>query len=262
MFAAARRAWDAPAAAAGQVRWRRIQTRKYKEPDFEKKLMLALSEPMYKLDRRPTYDRCTGIKLRLNLDKWSDPHPWERIIANDLKEELNSAQLIAVFHQNAIKQVDQRAVRNMLFKKGFIFRHCNRMIYYLATHGTKFGALTPLLAEVQNNVVVTSRKANVAELLQLDKKMAEYTLLYAVVHDRLLRKDELVAVSKMPSLDQLRADLCGTLDMPAHMLAGNIGHHLTALSTNLEQYVKQNSPSSPPAPASATPSESPPDEPN
>lgn len=230
-----------PAARAGQVRWRRIQTRKYKEPDYEKKLMLAVCEPMVQLDRRPMYDKCTGIKLRLNLDKWADPHPWERILANDLRDELSAAQLIAVFHQNAIKQVEQRAVRNMLHKKGFVFRHCNRMVYYLATHETKFATLTPMLSEVQNNVIVTSKSADVAELLKLDKKMHEYTLLYAVVHDRLVRKDELVDISKLPSVDSLRAQLCGTLDHSAQMLSANIGHHLSALSANLEQYVKQNS---------------------
>jgi ribosomal protein L10 len=204
-------------------------------------LILAACEPIKSLDRRPNWEKCK--QPAFSEANWrNDPHPLEIIYANELKQEMLESKLVAVFHKNAIKAHDMLLAKNALLKKGFKLHSRNHNIYKLASEGTKFDNIGVKWAESGlETVLVTSKEPNVAELLKLSKKWHNLFLLYGFVEDRLLRKDELVEYSQMPSLDVMRAQLCHTLDNSAQAVSGNIGHHLTALSHNLEQYVKQKS---------------------
>ena len=223
-----------------QVRWcsKRIQTRKYRQPHFENKLALALCEPVRKIDRRPSYERCSNAR---KAEKAWQVHPWEEMIAADLKSELLESRLVAFYHMNAMKSLDRRSAVNMLFKKGFMYRQFARVVYQMAIKDTKYASLSTFLNDSPYTCLVTSRTENVGELLKLDKKMPDFVLLFGVVDDKILRKDELIAYSQLSSLEQQHANLCATLDSSAQAVSSNIGYHLSMLSSNLEQYVKQNS---------------------
>lgn len=212
----------------------KIYTRKFKQPHYDKKLILAACEPEVALDRTPHWERCKKPTYNPKVE----PHPLEVIQSEELRQEMAEAAFIAFYHINSMVAEDYRVTRNTLTKNGFKLSNFTTQTYKLAIEGTKFESLMPQI-ELESTHIVTCKERKVANLLQLDKKMHTFVLLFGIVEDRILRKDELVEYSQMPSLDQARAQLCQTLELSARMVTDNLGHHLTSLSANLEQYVKQ-----------------------
>lgn len=195
-------------------------------------------EPIKKLDRRPTWEKCNRPQYVAALTDRT-VHPYDEIIAKEFREEALRARFIAVYQKNSMVAEDQRLAKNALFKQNLHLRMHSIDAFRVALQGTHLDALIPHF-ESGHTCAVVSEEPRVAELLKLDRKLHSFVLLFGVVDNRILRKDQLVEYSQMPSLDAMRAQLCYTLDSAARSVSSNLSHHLVALSANLDQYVKQN----------------------
>jgi hypothetical protein len=90
----------------------------------------------------------------------------------------------------------------------------------------------------------------------LEKKMTGFVLLFGVVDNRLLTRDQMTFYSQMPPIDQVRAQLCHTLGSAAQSLSQNLTHHTTALSSLLTQHSSQETTSSSDSSSSSSSSDS------
>ena len=219
---------------------------KFNQPTFDQKVLLAACEPVLERDRRPSWDQCKLPEFKESMTQ-KDSHPYEVILAKELQDEITNSDFIAFYHKNSILGEAEKKIKNTLTKKGFLYRHKNRRIYKLATETTKFSSLTNFLYEVPNTVLVMSDKSSgrqinqrAKELLTIDKKMFGYVLMFAFAEDRILRKDELIELSQIPSLDHVRGQVCSTLNHALSTISHNLSHHQTMLSMSLDQLSKHS----------------------
>lgn len=215
----------------------------YEEPSYDRKVLLAACEPVIARDKRPSWDKCRLTEFKREQLKNMYPnyvHPYDKLLGDKLKQDMLSAHLIAFYHLNIIKNEDYKVIKNRLQHKDLWLERHNRTILQIAIENTKFSVLFPQLVETRNTVICIAKgDADIKTLLQMDKKMPGLTLMFAFVHDRLVRKDELIAYSQLGSLDEVRAQLCATLNHGLASLPAHIAQPTTILSLMLDQYVKR-----------------------
>ena len=215
-----------------------IPIKKFREYDFDKKLLLAACEPVKKRETRPTWERCGGPVVKSSVLN-GEPHPYDLLVGEELKAKISQAQMIVFYHNNIIMKDGIINNMNALFDAGFTYEYHNRMIYRVAFQNTKFARLVPLLTQVNSNALALSNETNVKAFLDADKKMVNCYVLFAYVHGRLVSKVELLKLAKMPSLKQVQGQLLSTLSTPGSNLAASISYQLSLLSSGLDARVKQ-----------------------
>lgn len=213
----------------------------YKEPSYDRKLLLAACEPIIPRDQRPAWEKCTqpewlaGKKVRAETVS-----PREALLARLLKQEMLEGSIITFYHMNTMPYDSFRSIKNMLQHKDLWLKWFNRRIYELAIRDTKFANLRPLLCDQPNTtMVIVKGDADLKALIQLEKKMPGFLLMCAFVEDRIIRKDEVLAYSQLGSLDDVRAQLSASLNHALASLPSHITHPVTLLSLSLDQYVKR-----------------------
>jgi len=203
--------------------------------------MLAICEPMKAVDRRPSWEKCRKPQ-HVEIVTSQGSHPWELLMAQQFRQELLAAKFIAIYQKLSMPNVDGFIkTRNRLTHAGFHLKHYNRQVYKLAVEGTKFSSLAPIL-DVQDTVVALTSggEEKVKELMtQVDKKMPGFILLFGILGNRVLRKDEMAEIAALPSLEYARAQLSATLNHIPSTILANLSYHPQLLSMSLGQYLKQ-----------------------
>lgn len=215
-----------------------IPIKKFREYDFDKKLLLAACEPVLKRDTRPSWEKCLGPIVESSVLK-SEPHPYDVLIGEELKQKISKAQMIVFYHNNVIIKDASIINKNALFDAGFTYEYHNRMVYRLAFENTKFASLVPLMTSVNTNALALSDRINVQAFLEADKKMMNCFVLFAYVYGRLVSKVELLKLAKMPSIKKVQGQLLSTLSAPGSNLASSLNYQLSLLSSGLDARAKQ-----------------------
>lgn len=225
------------------VRTRVTIKNKYVEPSYDRKLLLAACEPVIPRDKRPAWERCRKSEFERQSAANMYPnsvHPQDKLLGDKLRQEILSADLIAFYHLNSITQESFTLIKNRLQHKDLWLKCYNRSVYRVAIENSRFETLRPLVCDVPNTAIVIAKgDADLKTLLQMDKKMSGFVLMFAFLQDRLVRKDELIAYSQLGSLDEVRAQLCATLNHGLASLPAHIAQPTTMLSLLLDQYVKR-----------------------
>lgn len=114
-----------------QVRFRgpKVRIRKPTQPTFDKKLMMAVSEPFERTDRREPWEKCKlpeyvaeGKRLK------EDIHPWAILKAKKFKERLLESNIVLVLQENSVDYEPGRIERNTITKAGFCVERHSRVI--------------------------------------------------------------------------------------------------------------------------------------
>lgn len=219
-------------------------TRKYEEPQFDQKVLLAACEPILPADRRPSWEQCKLPEFREMMTQ-EDCHPLEKIWARQLKEEMAKTRFIAFYHTNPMSDLDFKLRHNALFHRGYKLHRKNRMVYELAIKDTKFECLHPYIGRPGCSYTAMAisfqDKYSIKEILTIDKKLHGLTLLFAFVEDRLVRKDQLIALADLPSLDVMRAQVSATLNHALSSINSTLQYHPSMLAASLQQVVERDS---------------------
>lgn len=215
-----------------------FEPRKYREPDYDKKLLLAVCQPQKIMDTRPQWDRCS--KLNMVTEKFI--HPYEKLLANDLIDDLETSRMAIFLHRNTLNTDDHITYKNILFKNDFLFRIYNNSTAHYAFKGTKYEHLIPL--HVSGNALIIekpgreSNELRISQLLGLLRKMHSLIPMYGIVDGNIVSKDDLQFLAQN-SAQQLHYQLSSIIAASSAKVASNISHHLSRLSNNLSQYIKQ-----------------------
>ena len=215
--------------------------RGYKEPSYDRKLLLAACEPIIPRDLRPSWDRCGRPAFEAMLkEKKMTRNPREDLLAGILKRDMLEGTLVAFFHVNSVLLEDYTAIKNSLQHKNLWMKKFNRNIYESAIRDTKFASMRSVLCDQPNTVMVIGKgDEDLKTLIRMEKKMPGFLLMCAFVEDRILRKDEMITYSQIGSLADVRAQLSATLNHALASLPSHITHPATLLSLTLDQYVKR-----------------------
>lgn len=107
--------------------------------------------------------------------------------------------------------------------------------------GTRYESLltfwnsTPVLS---NQYVAFCPEIKPDALLKMEKRIPELFLMAVMVENRIVKKKDIQDMTKMPTLETLRGELCGILQMPVRKTMSLLQHDSRMLTTNLQQYVK------------------------
>ena len=85
------------------------------------------------------------------------------------------------------------------------------------------------------------REIDAKSLLQFEKKVPEAYLIAAVVENRIIDRAGVEELIKMPPLESLLGETVAILNSPAQKLSQLLNSNQQALSTNLGQYIKDQS---------------------
>lgn len=218
-----------------QLRFRKaVYFRKYHQPCFRQKVLLAVCEPVFATDKRVPAEKCFNLTP---LPPKPD-HPYDVLLAKDMVAETDASSLVCFFHQNQMTNPDKRLVKNEFEHEGMYLRYYNRDIARLAWSGTRFEKLLHFATGYQFTVLFAPTTEKINKIIRISKKYPEILLLGGLVDKRrLVTLKQLENMSKMADLDMQRAMLCHTLTVSQQGLLQSLNHH----SSQLTQLLKTHS---------------------
>lgn len=214
----------------------KINIQRPRPPHYDRALFNAVTEPIVP---RPTITQeCHQKRLEKQFVGAADKeiNPYEVIIAKEVKNWLQHSKLVAIFHINSINSDDLFNVKVAFHKENMHLKAYGMSIMEKAMLGNQYEPLLPLFGA--KNCIVFSEEAKIAQLLKIVKKTPQLILLAGVVENRLLSKNELVDLSKLPNLTTARAQLVGVLNSVGAGLVSNLQAHQTNFCNLLDVHAK------------------------
>ncbi len=214
----------------------KINIQKPRPPHYERALFNAVTEPIVP---QPTVTQeCFQKRLQRKLDGKSEKviNPYDVIIAKELVNWLDNSKMVGIFHINSINSEDIFNLKVALHKENMQFKAYGKSILRKAMVGSQYQTLLPLFNA--KNCMVFSPEAKISQLLKIVKRTPQLILLAGVVEKRLLSKNELVDLSKLPNITTARAQFVGVLNSVGAGLVSNLQAHQTNLCSLLDLHAK------------------------
>lgn len=210
--------------------------KKYREPDLRRKKLYAACEPIILPDLRQESEKCEQLHPLPPIEI----HPYDKLLAQDLKNEWESSRMICIFHKNSMTEREHVERRNLFQHQDMLLRYYNtRCVHHYLT-GTRFECLKQLFLNGSYHALLFSKEPNVLKMVKTAKKVQHHlVLLCAVVDDKILSYNEIIKYSELPNLPTLQSHLCHTLSLASQSITQNLAKPLTQLSMSLDQFVKQ-----------------------
>lgn len=118
-------------------------------------------------------------------------------------------------------------------------RYYNRDVAEIATKGTRYSSILHFASGTDFTVLFAPDLTKLGVVFKILKRYRQLILLGAMVEKRrLVTVSQLETISKMPDLDQQRALLCATLNLPPQGLLSTLNHHSSHLSQLLQSHAK------------------------
>lgn len=194
----------------------REDIRKFREPDKPKKHMLAACQPYIKRVYKEDSENCGGPAKQLVHELG----PLERILCEELLEDLKKSDFILFVQYNYTKFQSDRVYKNTLTKCGGKFHNLNNRIYEKAFGTLKRNDVLPLL--ITRNALISGQIDNLKPCIKALDKMPQYLLLAGIIEDHLYRHNQLQSIAAAVNLETSRANLLATLHTPALNLSTSL----------------------------------------
>ena len=224
-----------------QVRYRKaIYPRKYVEPDFVRKQMLAVCEPVFPRDKRQPSLNCYNLGLKYEREI----HPFDKLLAEDMKRELSSSRMICFLHTNVLTNREKKEFSNLFEHQNMYLRYYNEDVAQLAMAGTKYQSALHLchtsdwVVQQKDVTILFSGEPQVTKLLKLMKKCPQLILLAAIIDDRFLSVDHIKDYNRLPDLQTLRTQLSYTLSLATKSIADKTVYPISSLTNSIDLYIK------------------------
>jgi len=226
----------------------RPNTRRPKHPSWNRQQLIELTKPQHTLKHPTTqflYQDCPRHREMQRKEAAMMPNDYEMIYVREMQEFLAQSKMVAVFQAQVKFKWKWHTAWQNARRAGMELRKYETVMIRAAAAGTKYEDAMAHFCNTSSTAplhhFVFSPEVQPKKLLDLDKKMPDFLLLGVIVENRLLSKRRLQDMVKMPPIDVLRAELCAILSSPAQKTASLLSSNQQALSTNLAQYVKDQS---------------------
>lgn len=198
-----------------------------KPPHYERALMEAVTTPIY--PKTYVVEDCRQKQIeKLNRVKVVvEPHPYQTILANELKELFETSSMILICHRNPIKSFDIFNFRVALHRKNVQYKMFGKKVVKQAIDESKFKKLLPLFET--DNCMLFSAEQNIGDVLKILKKTPQIILLAGVIDNRALSRNQLEAYAKFGDLDTMRAQFAATLYAAGNQIVSNLQSHQSNL---------------------------------
>lgn len=218
-----------------------------KMPTWRRKVMVEFAKPVFS-EKHPTteflWQECPRIEEDLKSQKESEPNAYEALYVKDLVNYMETSKMIGIYHFNAIGtrnyrkawqnarrlQMNLETYEPVMVKGALDGTRWENLLFFLKGTNPKDGQRFVFCPEILPK-----------SLLQFEKKVPEAYLMAAVVENRILDRAGVEELVKMPPLESLLGETVALLNSPAQKTSQLLNSNQQALSTNLSQYVKDQS---------------------
>jgi len=230
----------------GQVRFRRINVVRPHQPDFFRKKLLALSKPQWDetVPIEQEHLNCRFEARQLERKEWLDHvNQLEKFYVEEMKELFSSSSMIAFYVSNPMPRCNfRKAWQNARRLGGLELVKYNYRVGKAALRGTKWENCLHFFPQCyekdHEQPIVFGQEAAPKKLLSFEKKVPEFHLIGAVIHDRILSRAQVMELVNTPDLELQRQELVAILGANQSKLTQLLSSSQSQLSRNLEQYVK------------------------
>lgn len=140
-------------------------------------------------------------------------------LVEKLKDILDSNTAVVLSHYQGLNMQQMTSLRQKMHDSGIKCMIIKNTLVKLAIKGTDFSALESHLKGPTIISASTDPVAVAKILSEFSKDNDKLKLISAIVDNKILDVSEITLLSKMPSLDELRAKIVGLLNAPATSLA-------------------------------------------
>lgn len=141
-------------------------------------------------------------------------------LVSSLREGLLESSLVVVSHQTGLTVAQVSDLRRKMREAGAQFRVAKNTLARLAVAGTENEGITPLLSGpttlAYSKDPVAAAKISVKFANDNDK----FNVVGGILNGKLLGAKDIETLSKLPSIDELRAKIIGIISTPATRIAG------------------------------------------
>ena len=141
-------------------------------------------------------------------------------LVSSLREGLNESDLVVVAQQTGLTVAEVSDLRRQMREVGAQFKVAKNTLARLAVAGTPNEGITPLLsgptALAYSKDPVAAAKVSVKFANNNDR----FAVVGGILNGKILSGKDVEALSKLPSIDELRAKIVGIISTPATRVAG------------------------------------------
>lgn len=203
-------------------------------PPFLKAKFLTVTEPKEPEDTRLPIEKC--LKPLQHIPSY-ELDALDKIYASELRDLFKSSKLSALFHRTGFSHDQLHNAKIHFFKANMKVIIRNKYIVKEAIGDTEFRNLLPLFES--STFMVFSPEADLASLVQVNRKLSHHHLLCAVVDQRILSVSEIETLSRIPNIDAARLGVLQTLLSGAQSVAQQLLSHQNTLVQQLNQRAEQ-----------------------
>jgi large subunit ribosomal protein L10 len=144
----------------------------------------------------------------------------KEVLVAELHQTFEDTNLVVVTQQSGLTVQEVTALRSEMRAEGAKFRVTKNRLAKIALQGTKFEPLTetftgPTAIAVSEDPVAAAKVA-----VGFANKNDKLTIVGGALGEKVLGIDDVRALAKLPSLDELRGNIVGLLQAPASKIVG------------------------------------------
>lgn len=161
-------------------------------------------------------------------------------LVSQLHQSLQAAGLVVVTRQTGMTVAETTRLRRQMREAGASFKVAKNRLARLALKGTKFEALGEQLIGPTGIAYSTDPVAAAKVAVKFAKTNDKLSVLAGSLPGQVLTASAVEALSKLPSLDELRGTLIGLLQAPATKVAGVVQAPASQLARVLSAYANKS----------------------
>lgn len=160
-------------------------------------------------------------------------------LVSSLRNDLLEAELVIVTQQVGLTVSEVSDLRGRVRQAGAQYKVAKNTLARLAVAGTESEEITTLLSGPTALAYSKDPVAAAKVTIKFAKDNEKFKVVGGVLNGKLLGQNELESLSKLPSLDELRAKIVGVLSTPATRIAGVMQAPAGQLARVFSAYGKQ-----------------------
>ena len=143
----------------------------------------------------------------------------EELVAS-MHQTFEDAAMVVVTHYSGLTVSELGELRSKMYEAGAKFKVTKNRLARLALKGTQYEALEEVFTGPTAIATSSDPVAPAKVAVEFANKNEKLTIVAGAMRDKLLSVEEVKALAKLPSLDELRGKLVGLLQAPATKIAG------------------------------------------